>query len=278
MITVTGCGHDSHHPRPCDIEHKAGVPDYLILLIKKKAWVFLEGERHVAEPNSLICFPPDVYIHYGCDAADYNDDWIHFVMDERERAFFEGLKIPVCRIVYPYDFRKLSECVRMLSDCYHGNSAYKKEILDSFVHIFLYMLTGELSGAEENPGEGKAYDPAAQKYYQDFSVLRTRIYNDPACPWTVPGLAESLCLSLSYFQHLYKRFFGCTCQGDIIRARLDLAAYYLVNSEMSIRALADFCGYESELHFMRQFKKFMGMTPTEFRRRGNRLLPENDTG
>ena len=42
--------------------------------------------------------------------------------------------------------------------------------------------------------------------------------------------------------------------------------YYLAGSDMSIRGLADFCGYESELHFMRQFKKFVGMTPTEYRR------------
>lgn len=34
---------------------------------------------------------------------------------------------------------------------------------------------------------------------------------------------------------------------------------------MSIRSLADFCGYENELHFMRQFKKFVGMTPSQYR-------------
>ena len=29
MIYVNSCGHDSHHLKPCDIEHKNGVPDYL---------------------------------------------------------------------------------------------------------------------------------------------------------------------------------------------------------------------------------------------------------
>ena len=36
---------------------------------------------------------------------------------------------------------------------------------------------------------------------------------------------------------------------------------------MSIRSLSDFCGYDNELHFMRQFKKFVGMTPTEYRQK-----------
>lgn len=74
-----------------------------------------------------------------------------------------------------------------------------------------------------------------------------------------------MCLSLSYFQHLYKQFFDSSCQQDIINARLELAKYYLKDSDMSIRSLSDFCGYENELHFMRQFKKFIGMTPTEYR-------------
>jgi len=39
---------------------------------------------------------------------------------------------------------------------------------------------------------------------------------------------------------------------------------------MSIRNLADFCGYENELHFMKQFKQYEGMTPSEYRKRRNR--------
>lgn len=74
MLYVNSCGHDSHHPRPCDIEHKNGLPDYLVLLIKKEAWVVLNGRREPIHPNALICFPPHTYIHYGCDQAGYNDD------------------------------------------------------------------------------------------------------------------------------------------------------------------------------------------------------------
>lgn len=257
MITVNNCGHDSHHHKPCNIEHKNGVPDYLILLIKRESWIVLDGEKQIVPPNSLICFPPDTYIHYGCDVIGYNDDWIHFLPDEKEQDLLQALLPPLCRIVHPYNFHRLSEYVRMLSDSFYSSSPHREAIIDSFMHIFLYALREELEKASDNP--------LVQKYYQDFSRLRTQIYNNPAHPWTVPALAGSLCLSLSYFQHLYKQFFNCSCQQDIISARLELAKYYLAGSDMSIRGLADFCGYESELHFMRQFKKFVGMTPTEYR-------------
>ncbi len=258
MIFVTSCGHDSHHPKPCDIEHKVGLPDYLILLIKKEAWIELDNQKQIIPPNSIICFPPNTYIHYGCDKIGYNDDWIHFYLDEKEQSFFQTLLLPMCTILHPYDFHKLSEYVRLMSDNYHSPSSYKNEITDSFMHIFLYSLQEEL--AKNNAPN------IEKKYYHDFAKLRTQIYNNPAMPWTIPELASSLCLSLSYFQHLYKQFFSCSCQQDIIKARLELAKYYLTGSEICIHALADFCGYENELHFMRQFKKFVGMTPTEYRK------------
>lgn len=259
MITVNTCGHDSHHPIPCNIEHKEGVPDYLILLIKRESWILLEGKRHTLQPNALILFPPDTYIHYGCDIAGYNDDWIHFMPDEKDSAFLKSLRLPFCQILYPFDFHGLSEYVRLMSDNYHSPSAYKQKILDSFMHIFLYSLKESLEKQFDSPG--------IQKYYPDFSRLRTQIYNDPAVKRTIPELAGSLCLSLSYFQHLYKEFFGLSCQQDMINARLTFAKYYLANSNMAVASLAGFCGYENELHFMRQFKKFTGMTPGEYRHR-----------
>lgn len=257
MITVNTCGHDSHHPVPCNIVHKDGLSDYLILLIKQEAWVELEKERLPMHPNALILFPPGSYIHYGCDIPGYNDDWVHFIPDKEDTAFLESLHLPFCQVIYPLDFHRLSEYVRMLSDHYHTSSIHKKEILDSFMHIFLYTLQESLAKHADSP--------EMQKYYPDFSRLRTQIYNDPAAPRAIPQLAVSLCLSLSYFQHLYKQFFGLSCQQDIINARLKLAKYYLINSNMGISSLASFCGYESDLHFMRQFKKFIGITPSEYR-------------
>lgn len=266
MIFVNSCGHDSHHRRSCDIEHKNGVPDYLLLLIKQEAWLDVNGQKQMIPSNSLICFPPYTYIHYGCNIAGYNDDWIHFLPDAAETDTIQALLPPQCIILHPHNFHRLSDYVRMLSDAFHNNSRYRQELIDSFMHILLYALSEEL----EEPDN----DPAVRKYYHEFARLRTQIYNNPSDSHTIPELADSMCLSLSYFQHLYKQFFACSCQQDIINARLELAKYYLADSEMNIRSLSDFCGYENELHFMRQFKKFVGMTPTEYRKNVKR---ENNT-
>ncbi len=256
MIRIMNCGHDSRHPKPCNFEYRQGLPNYLILLIKQEGWYFADGERALLRPNSLICFSPGTYIHYGCDAPGYNDDWIHFTADTAEQELLSKLQPYLCQLIYPRDFHRLSEYVRLMTGIYHTASPYCAPMLDASMRLFLYALLEET----ENPR-----DAMFPQYYRAFCELRTRIYNSPATTPAIGELADSLCLSLSYFQHLYKKFFHCSCGQDIIRARLELAKYHLQNSESSIRELSVFCGYNNELHFMRQFKKFVGKTPSEYR-------------
>ncbi len=258
MIRVNGCGHDSHHKKPCNVKYHQASPDYLFLLIKRDAWVVLDNKKQEIPANSCICFPPGSDIHYGCDTPDYNDDWLHFLLSPDCIDLLDRLEIPVCTPLFPRNFHKLSEYVRMITDAFLSSEKMRDEILDSFMKLFLYTVSEELAAFSRIGAD--------QKYYAAFSALRTEIYNSPSLKRTVPGIADALWLSCSHFQHLYKKFFGCSCQQDMIAARLKLAKHYLSTSEMSIQNIADLCGYESEIHFMRQFKKYEENTPTQFRK------------
>lgn len=258
MISVISCGHDSHHPRPCNIEHADGLSDYLLLLVKTDAWFFVDGKRCFTQPNMCILFDKNTYIHYGRSVSHYNDDWIHFDLSEDDAEFLKQLNLPLNHPVYPADFRRLSHYVQLLTLEYYAPTSYSEQIMDALMRGLLYSLAGDLSNARQNP--------QIHRHFVKFSRIRTQLYNNPSDPWAAQKAADQLELSLSYFQHLYKQFFGCPFQQDIIHARLDKAKFYLAKSNMSIRNLAEFCGYENELHFMRQFKKYEGSTPSEFRR------------
>lgn len=259
MFHITICGHDSHHQVPFQMEHREGLSHYLLLLVKSPAWFWLDGERKETQPNMFILFEKDTYIHYGYDLPDYNDDWIHFTAeDPGDLAFLSSLGLPAGQPVYLPDLHLPSHYIQLLTNARLTASGHSVEISDSLMRALLCTLSDELS---------KSSDPdTSHKYYSALSTLRAGLYNEPSRKWTVPYMASLAHLSISYFQHLYKQFFGCSCQQDIIRARLDQARFFLRQSDMSIRNLSAFCGYENELHFMRQFKKFEGMTPSQFRR------------
>lgn len=257
MIKVFNCGHDSHHKKPCDILHSNGLDDYLLLLVKQCAWFYINDEKYTVASNSVLLFPPHSPIHYGCDTVGYNDDWIHFDLSGTDKGLIDSFAFPYGIVLQPRDFHRLSDYAKIISDEFHSNGIHRENIIDKLMHAFLFVLDEELKKTAGSSG--------SSKYYYEFAKLRTQIYNSPAAEWSVNQLAETLCLSCSHFQHLYSRFFGCSCQHDIILARIELAKFYLTTTDMSIYQLSIFCGYETDLHFMRQFKKYTGITPSEYR-------------
>ncbi len=257
MITVSSCGYDSNHKKPCNVAYNLTSDEYLALLVKTDAHFYLNGKHIETRPNMLIIYPPKSLIVYGREEPGYNDDWIHFSLKGEDQGLMDSLNIPLRKPIYPYDFRSLANIVEPLSKAFHKESEYKDVIVDHFMHLFLYSVIDQLS---------TVHTEKAPKYYLELSQFRTAIYNSPSKNWSAKEMSESLFISISHFQHLYKEYFDVSCQADIINARIRLAEFYLTTTDLSVKEIADLCGYENELHFMRQFKKFTKTTPTECRK------------
>ncbi|MDF2540162.1 MAG: transcriptional regulator, AraC family, partial [Herbinix sp.] len=84
--------------------------------------------------------------------------------------------------------------------------------------------------------------------------------------WTVARLSHQVNLSPSHFQRLYKNTFGMTCIADVIACKMEYAKASLSGTGGTIREISTLCGYENEEHFMRQFKREVGMTPSQYRK------------
>ncbi len=255
MITIFNGGCDSRHPIPLDCIYTGS--DYLLLFVKTDA--FFEVERRIVStpPNTVILYRKGARIHYGRSLPHYNDNWVHFDLSPDEEDLPHALQIPFDTPVPLKQTGQINELMRLVAIASLSNDAYREKILDSYMHALLYHVASLL---REKP------DPASShKYYQDFNRLRLEILNSPQKEWSVESMADSIHLSPSYFQHLYKEFFGQSCMQEVIQARLRLAKFYLSTTNQSIQSLAPMCGYESELHFMKQFKKNMNMTPSQYR-------------
>jgi AraC family transcriptional regulator of arabinose operon len=102
-------------------------------------------------------------------------------------------------------------------------------------------------------------------YYDLLLELRSRIYQHPGEKWSVSVLCRQANLSPSHFQRLYKEAFGITCIADVIACKTEYAKASLAGTGETIREISALCGRNLEEYFMRQFKKLVGVTPSQYR-------------
>ena len=101
--------------------------------------------------------------------------------------------------------------------------------------------------------------------------LRLEIQNDLLNIPSIRQCASAIGISESYFQHLYTEAFGISFQKDIIGFRITYAKNLLLSTDLSMEQIAELCGYNTPVHFFRQFKKIAGITPAKFRKTSENL-------
>ena len=124
------------------------------------------------------------------------------------------------------------------------------------MRTLLYSLASQLLSSPDEAMENK--------YYSAMNELRMSILNTPHKKWTIEAMAELVHISFLSAASLPGAVW-CFLHSGCDSARLKSARFYLRTTEMSIQSIAELCGYENELHFMRQFKKFTNMTPSQYR-------------
>lgn len=79
-------------------------------------------------------------------------------------------------------------------------------------------------------------------------------------------IARDLHQSLSVLSRMIKEYTGFTFQELLIRKRLEKAAVFLVESDLSVDEIGALVGYENSSFFHRKFKERYGITPSKYRK------------
>ena len=82
---------------------------------------------------------------------------------------------------------------------------------------------------------------------------------------SVQYFADKICLSPNYFGDLVKKETGKSAKEYIQLKMLDVAKEYLLHPEKSITQVAYKLGFQYPQHFVRFFKRYEGITPSQYR-------------
>src|SRR6185369_3132259 len=94
--------------------------------------------------------------------------------------------------------------------------------------------------------------------------------DNPSRDFSLAEMAQTVNLSPPYFCYLFKSITGLPPAKYLKSLRLQQAATLLTSTFLSVKEIVRRVGCTDESHFVRDFKRRYGMTPSEYR---NRSLP-----
>lgn len=255
MIELLSCGYRYIHPNGIVIDRPQGSGDYAFVFFRNRSQVAVGRRRTICERDSYILFGPATPHMYRESELPFVNDWFHCAGAGMAELIAE-LGLPLDTLLPASDPSLISRSIMEMHRILKAGGPLRARIVDAEIRSLLMKLRNlhEMSFTEKQG-----------RYFRQFSELRDDLYNSPQHHLSVDALAAKLNLSKSYFQHLYKELFGCSVVTDMINGRLEYAKYLLRHSAYSVSRIAAMCGYEHDTHFMRQFKKFAGVTPGRYR-------------
>jgi AraC family transcriptional regulator len=95
-----------------------------------------------------------------------------------------------------------------------------------------------------------------------LDLVRSRISEDIS----LVDMAAVTGLSITHFSHVFKRSMGESPHQFVLRQRVQCAKELLISSNLRMIDIALACGFKTQQHFARIFRKVCGLSPTGYQR------------
>lgn len=219
----------------------------LILHLSGLADIRFNGKELVCAENTVRYLPKGKNREYVVYRRDYGECIDIFFDTDRpisEEAFVMSLKNNA-RIKLL--FKKLFSVWVAKNDGYYFESM-----------SLLYKIFAEMQKLDYIPeNQYRAVQPAINYIEENF--LNEKI--------SISALAEMCRISESYLKKLFIKKFSVPPIKYIIQLKINYACDLLLSERYSVTQVSNFCGYENIHFFSRQFKEYVGVSPTEFQRK-----------
>lgn len=119
----------------------------------------------------------------------------------------------------------------------------------------LYRIFSELQKENHTPKQhSQKIAPAIEIIQNDF--LKTEI--------SISALAACCGMGESYFLRLFKEKYGMSPKKYIIQLKINHACDLLQMERYTVTQIAELCNFSDVYFFSRQFKDYIGITPTQY--------------
>jgi AraC-like DNA-binding protein len=240
------------------------LPDYeLVLIIEGRVTYFSNGEKHEVSPGSLIFARPGFRENYVWDpAARTRHAYIHFDIEQMPGDWPPFSEWPVVHkqpdpVITPM-FRYLIGRIAAHPEWPTLKPGADENRLMECLTRILLEPTGQnrLSVAQGLP----------EPVHQSLNLMREAIDRATHQPMTLQILAKRAGVTEKHLCRLFQEAFGQPPMKTFRLLKLQLSLTLLGRSNLTIKEIANRCGFDNALYFTRCFTQTYGSSPTETRK------------
>lgn len=197
----------------------------------------------------LDCYQPHRYGH----SKAWNAAWLHFD-GPLARDYFTEITSHYGCILNPDNPKSLILLMDKICDFFRTSAPISEPVISGHItNILNRLLYPAAEFQSTNKGSAAISDSVSyiNEHFQE-SI-------------SVEQLAKKANLSLYHFVRIFSKEIGFTPHQYLLNTRICAAKFMLKSSEMSIKDITFSTGFKSESSFCSAFKKWEGVTPSEYR-------------
>lgn len=232
--------------------------DYFLIMSGVRSIIRVNGRQYYMQPFTFMLHPFDTDVLQIEVSNQSPMRYIHLHFSEAYTAHIlsKGFRMQETHtLANPL---AVEEIWKLLMHATSVGSELAKEAGEHALGLLMCLL--------RQSSDGSVARAAEVPHYDKLTMLRHQIYLHPEESWFIQDICDDLGISRPYFHKLYLTAFGTTCTQDVILSRITCAKRLLEKTDDAISEVAQRSGFETDVYFMRQFKRHVGMTPTAYRR------------
>lgn len=248
-------------------EHRLGpkVYDYYLIhyIISGKGVFTCRGEEYELGAGDSFLIEPEQLVSYISDPEEpWHYCWIAFTGPRASGLVAETGVSSARPIVRMNRNRHIPVIFHQIRHAFRARGANAQLKASGYLHLLLSEYCAALAIPSASWAVADAENDRVVQ--QAIHYLSTQY----AEPITIELMAESLGYNRAYLSRIFKRHTKVTPVTFLLKLRIDKARQLLRERlELTVEQIASSVGFHDPLYFSKQFRRWYGVSPTEYRNR-----------
>ncbi|WP_228853025.1 AraC family transcriptional regulator [Aegicerativicinus sediminis] len=244
----------NHHFR----ERIKGSKEYIfIYCVEGEGWLSYNKKKIKIKPNAYFIIPKNTRHAYGAENNNpWSIYWMHFDGTSVNELFQRHILNDTITDTVPYD-NTVIKLFEQIFEIFNGGYAeYELEFANilsqSFISSFIYHDINK----HTNTANSKDL----------VNSIKTFLNENLDKTFKTEELANEFNYSPSYLFSVFKKSTGYSLHHFFNLKKIQKACEYMNYTDYSIKEISFLLGFQDQFYFSRVFKKYMGISPKEYRK------------